>query len=170
MPRPLREHLEPEGIIHVAERVGVRQRLDALLPTIPRLKGPAIDEHWGAAPEGPAKVGISDSGLLLELDLSRVDTRFHGHLSLHYKTSIPDDVLTALPTRSLAFAVSPNTSSTCLVCGCATDHSVSVAGSTSSTFAMASTVTGPCLSTRAWAPVRSTIVDAACCSEGPASR
>ena len=134
MPQPLRDQLEPEGIIHVAERVGVRQRfsgsipgtssgldvsrqiglavftrerLYALLPTVPRLKGPAIDQRWDAAQEGPAKVAISDSGVLLEIDLSRVDARFHGHLSLHYKTSIPDDVLTALPTRSLAFAVSP---------------------------------------------------------------
>jgi hypothetical protein len=70
-------------------------------------ESPAIDQHRDAAQEGPAKVAISDSGVLLEIDVSRVDTRFHGHLSLHYKTSIPDDVLTALPTRSLAFAVSP---------------------------------------------------------------
>jgi hypothetical protein len=134
LPPPLREQLEPEGIIHVAERVGVRERfsgsipgtssglnvsrhvglavftrerLYALLPSIPRLNGPAIDQQWDAAQEGPAKVAISDSGVLLEIDLSRVDTRFHGQLSLHYKTSIPDDVMTALPTRSLTFAVSP---------------------------------------------------------------
>jgi hypothetical protein len=45
--------------------------------------------------------------VLLDIDLSRVDTRFHGQPSLHYQTSIPEAVLTELPTRSLAFTVSP---------------------------------------------------------------
>ena len=44
------------------------------------------------------------------------------------------------------------------------------AGSTPSTSATASTVTGPCRSTRGCAPVRSTMVEAACCSDGPPSR
>src|ERR1700710_1559893 len=103
LPPPLREELEPEGIIHVAERVRVRQRfsgsipgtasalgvnrqiglavftrvrLYALLPGIPRLNGPAIDQHWDAEQNGPAKVTISGSGVLLDLDLRRVDSRF----------------------------------------------------------------------------------------------
>ncbi len=91
-------------------------------------------------------------------------------LSLTYETGLPNDVLVASRSRSLAFGESPTTCSTCWVFGCAPDQSVSDAGSTPRTFAMASTVTGPCRSTRGWAPVRSTIVDAACCSEGPPSR
>jgi hypothetical protein len=42
-----------------------------------------------------------------DLDIGHVDPRFDGRLSVHYKTSTPDDVLAALPARSLAFAVSP---------------------------------------------------------------
>jgi hypothetical protein len=79
LPAPLRTQLEPEGIIHVAELVRVRQqfsgsipgmvsgwgvnrhlglmvltreRLFALLPSIPRLKGPAIDARWDAEQHG----------------------------------------------------------------------------------------------------------------------
>jgi len=43
----------------------------------------------------------------MDIDIGHVDPRFHGGLSLHHKTSIPNDVLAALPARSLAFAVSP---------------------------------------------------------------
>lgn len=134
LPAPLREQLEPEGILHVAERVPVRQRfsgaipgtasalsvrrhtglavftrvrLYALLPTIPRLDGPAIDRRWDAEQFGPAKVTISGTGLLLDVELGRVDSRFHGDLSLQYKTTVPDEVLRALPQRSLRFEVTP---------------------------------------------------------------
>jgi hypothetical protein len=132
LPQPLRRQLEPEGILHVAERVRVtqrfsgsapgvhsassvnrhlglvvftRDRLYALLPTIPRLGGPAIDQRWDAADDGPAKVVISESGLEMDLDVGQVDARFRGRLSLHFKTSIPDDVLGVLPSRSLSFSV-----------------------------------------------------------------
>ncbi len=134
LPGPLRERLDAEGIIHVAERVPVRQRfsgsipgtasatsvrrhtgvvvftrarLYALLPTVPRLNGPAIDQRWDAEQIGPAKVTISDSGVLLDLELRHIDARFHGDCSLQYKTAVPDDVLSALPQRSLRFDVKP---------------------------------------------------------------
>jgi hypothetical protein len=133
LPEPLRAQFEPEGIIHVAERVHVsqrfsgsapgvhsslsvdrqvglvvftRERLCALLPTISRLKGPAIDRRWDDPIDGPAKVEISESGVQMDIDIGHVDPRFHGRLSLHYKTSIPGDVLATVPTRSLGFAVS----------------------------------------------------------------
>ena len=38
--------------------------------------------------------------------MNHVDPRFHGRLSLDFKTSIPDEVLESLPSRSLAFGVS----------------------------------------------------------------
>jgi hypothetical protein len=134
LPAPMRANLEPEGIIAVAERVGVRQRFSgsvpgmvsswganrhtgvlvltrtriyALLPTVPRLKGPAIDACWDAADEGPAQVTINEAGLKMELEVNRVDPRFHGHLSLDYRTPLSDDVLAALPKRSLNIGVTP---------------------------------------------------------------
>jgi hypothetical protein len=105
LPKPLRAQLEPEGIMFVAEKVGVRQRfsgsvpgrhdaaganrhvglvvftrqrLYALPPTLQRLNQPAIDRRWDAPRDGPAKVAISDSGVHLIIDLPQVDPRFHG--------------------------------------------------------------------------------------------
>ena len=133
LPKPLRAQLEPEGIIFVAEKVGVRQRfsgsvpgrhdaaganrhiglvvftrqrLYALLPTLQRLNQPAIDRRWDAPRDGPAKVAISESGVHLTIDLPQVDPRFDGDLSLHFPMTLPNDVVTALPSRSLAFPVS----------------------------------------------------------------
>ncbi|MDT5014683.1 MAG: hypothetical protein QOD39_843, partial [Mycobacterium sp.] len=63
MPQPVREQLEPEGIIDVAERVHVRQR-------------------FSGSVSGSAVVAL--------------------------QVEHPEDVLAALPTRSLAFAVSPD--------------------------------------------------------------
>jgi hypothetical protein len=43
--------------------------LYALLPTLHRLKPPAIDRRWDAPRDGPAKVAISESGVQLAIDL-----------------------------------------------------------------------------------------------------
>jgi hypothetical protein len=134
LPAPLRAELEPEGIIHVAERIRVRQRfsgsvpgmvsgwgvnrhlglvvftrerLFALVPSIPRLKGPAIDARWDEKREGPATVEVSEAGVRMDVDVNRVDPRFHGDLALEFKTELTDEVLAALPQRSLAFSVTP---------------------------------------------------------------
>jgi hypothetical protein len=53
------------------------------------------------------KAELSEGGLALDVDISQVDPAFSGHVSLHYKTAIPEPVLTTIPRRSLAFAVSP---------------------------------------------------------------
>lgn len=135
LPAPLRAHFEPEGIIDVAERVRVRQRfsgsvpgmvsswganrhmgllvftrvrLYALLPSIPRLAGPAIDARWDAPQEGPAKVAVSDAGVAMNIAVNRVDPRFHGDLTLEFDRELSADVLAALPRRSLAFEVTPD--------------------------------------------------------------
>jgi hypothetical protein len=71
------------------------------------LTGPAIDQPWDAAPHGPAKVTVSEEGVMLTIDLKRVDPRFTGELSENFKVALDADVLAALPTRSLAFAVTP---------------------------------------------------------------
>jgi len=43
----------------------------------------------------------------MDLNVKRVDPRFHGKLALEFKTPLTDDVLAALPARSLAFDVIP---------------------------------------------------------------
>ena len=43
----------------------------------------------------------------LDVHVKRVDSRFHGELVLYFKTPLTDDVLAALPVRSLAFDVTP---------------------------------------------------------------
>ena len=133
LPKPLRAQLDPEGIIFVAEKVRARQRfsgsvpgrhdaiginrhtglvvftrqrLYALLPTLPRLKQPAIDQRWDATQDGPAKVAISDSGVQLTIDLRHVDARFSGDLSVEFPIVLPDHVIGSLPSQSLAFPVS----------------------------------------------------------------
>jgi hypothetical protein len=40
-------------------------------------------------------------------DLTHVDPQFSGHLSLTYKVELPPDVLTRVPSRTLAFDVPP---------------------------------------------------------------
>lgn len=129
----MRAQLEPEGIVFVAEKVKVRQRfsgsvpgrhdalgtnrhislvvftrqrLYALLPTLQRLKQPAIDQRWDLPQDGPAKVTISESGVELTIDLRHVDPRFSGDLSLRFPITLPDDVIRSLPSQSLAFPVS----------------------------------------------------------------
>ena len=92
---------------HIGLVVFTRERLLALLPTAPRLKGPAIDARWDAPQEGAAKVTISESGVRMDLEVNRVDPRFHGQFSLDFKTPLTADVLEALPRRPLAFDVTP---------------------------------------------------------------
>jgi hypothetical protein len=134
LPPQMRAQLEPEGIVGVFERVRVRQRfsgsipgmvsgwganrsigllvftrerLCALVPSIPRLKGPAIDVRWDAPQEGQADVVISESGVRLQLEVNRVDPRFRGELTLEFKAVLAEDVLAVLPRKSLAFNVPP---------------------------------------------------------------
>ena len=77
----------------------------ALLPTLQRLKPPAIDRRWDAPRDGPAKVAISESGVQLTIDLRQIDPRFHGDLSLHFPMTLPNDVVASLRAPSLAFPV-----------------------------------------------------------------
>ncbi len=87
------------------------RRVLATLSVVPKLAGRAVDvdwkEGWNDARGGAAKAEISTTGLRLDLDVAEVDPRFSGELSLHYKHAIPDEVLTSLPLRSLAFDVPP---------------------------------------------------------------
>lgn len=134
VPEQLRAELESEGVLYLAEKVGVSQRFSgsipglfsstggtrgsgtlaitrarvyATFPTAARLGGPAIDQRWDAAGDGPATVTISDAGVLLEIDIANVDPRFRGQLSLRYRAPLTDDVLAQLPAHTLRFSVSP---------------------------------------------------------------
>ena len=134
LPDELRAEVEAEGIIHLAEYVAItrrftgrvpgmraagsitsyvgalvltNQRVLATLSTVPKLAGRTIDLRWDAPQAGAVKAELSGTGLLLEADVAEVDPRCDGHLSMHYKDPIPEDVLTRLPSRSLAFDVPP---------------------------------------------------------------
>jgi hypothetical protein len=92
---------------YVGSLVLTPQRVLGTLSSVPKLASRTIDQRWDAPQSGPVKADISETGLHIEVDISEVDPKFNGHLSLNYKTTIPDDVLMRLPRRSLAFAVPP---------------------------------------------------------------
>jgi hypothetical protein len=132
LPDDMRAQVESEGIVHLAEFVPVTfrfsgsvpgkaakgnvrsyvgalvftsQRVLGTLSVVPKRAGRAIDQQWNAAQAGAVKAAISETGLQLDVDVNEVDPSFNGHLSLHYKDTIPEDVLIRLPARSLAFDV-----------------------------------------------------------------
>ncbi len=134
LPVDIRAQIEAEGLIYLEEYVAVTRRFTGVIPglrashsvasypgalaftslrvlgtlsSLPKLAGRAIDVRWDSPQTGAAKAEISSTGLQLDLDVANVDPRFHGELSLHYKTDIPEVVLTRLPLRSLAFDVPP---------------------------------------------------------------
>ncbi|KAA1249396.1 hypothetical protein F0Q45_15355 [Mycobacterium simiae] len=134
LPAELRAELEAEGLIYLEEYVPVTRRFTGAIPgvrashslasypgalvfteqrvlgtlsSLPKLAGRAIDVRWDAPQTGAAIAQISSTGLQLDLDVAKVDPRFHGQLSLHFKADISDDVLARLPLRSLAFNVPP---------------------------------------------------------------
>ncbi len=87
------------------------ERVLATVSMLPKLAGPTVNVRWDAAHTGAAKVEISTTGLQVCVDLdaglARVDEKFTGELSLHYKAAIPADVLAGLPRRSLSFDMPP---------------------------------------------------------------
>jgi hypothetical protein len=134
LPDALRTEVDAEGVMFLAEYLPVTRRFSGSVPgkkasanissyvgslvftpqrvlgtlsSVPKLAGRAIDQRWDAPQTGTVKADISNSGLHIEVNIAEVDQRFHGHLSLNYKTPIPDDVLIQLPRTSLAFDVPP---------------------------------------------------------------
>jgi hypothetical protein len=124
----LRARFESEGVLDLAANVAVVQRFSGSVPglhsgaSISRTAGalvltsqrvvamlavrsdpsaPAVDCRWDAADTGPMKIELSADGLILDLDVHRVDRSFQGHLSLHYKHRITADVLARVPRTSL---------------------------------------------------------------------
>jgi hypothetical protein len=134
LPADLHAQVQDEGLIHLAEFVAVTRRFSGSIPglrsqgsiasyvgslaftevrvlatmsVVPKLAGRVVDVRWDEAQVGAAKAEISATGLQVDLDTDAVDERFHGHLSLHFKDSLEDDVLARLPRRSLSFDVPP---------------------------------------------------------------
>ena len=133
-PDELRAEIEAEGVLYLAEYVPVTRRFSGKIPgkrahgdvssyvgslaltnqralgtlsSVPKLAGRTIDQPWSAPQSGTVTADLSEAGLHLEVDISGVDPRCEGQLSLQYKTPIPPDVLTRLPRVSLAFDVPP---------------------------------------------------------------
>ncbi len=132
LPDEMRVELEAEGILHLTEYVPVTRRFSGAIPgkrssnsissyagslvlthervlgtlsTVPKLAGRTIDQRWRDPQSGAVKAELSGDGLLLEAELAEIDPRCEGHLSLQYRHDIPEDVLTRVPLRSLAFDV-----------------------------------------------------------------
>lgn len=134
LPADLHAQVEAEGVIYLADYVAVTRRFSGIIPGVrlphsvasyagslvftservlatlsmlPKLAGPTVNARWDAPPTGAAKVEISATGVQVDVDVAEVDPKFSGELSLHYKAALPDDVLAALPRRSLAFDMPP---------------------------------------------------------------
>ncbi|OBJ73463.1 hypothetical protein [Mycobacterium sp. 1274756.6] len=130
LPPNLREQVEAEGILHFVDYVPVTRRFNGAIPgmrsshsvasyvgsmaftsqrilatlsALPKVAGRTVDVRWDQPQTGAATVAVSESGLLVEVNLDDTAPRFHGHLSLHYKTEIPETVLAQLPGRTMTF-------------------------------------------------------------------
>jgi hypothetical protein len=133
VPAELREQLEAEGVIFMAERVGVSRSFSGHVPgvysaagvsryrgmfafsatrivaTFPTGADPhlrSIDCSWDND-TGPATATISDHGLAIEIALREVDHAFSGTMKLNYKRDIPAEVRQALPTRTVKYRLEP---------------------------------------------------------------
>ncbi|EHB55674.1 hypothetical protein MycrhDRAFT_2868 [Mycolicibacterium rhodesiae JS60] len=134
LPREMREQFDSEGIIYLAEFVPVTRRFSGKVPghrasgaiasyvgsvvftsqravatlsSVPKVAGRTMDVRWNDPQQGTVTAEISSSGITLTVDIAAVDPQFSGQLSLTYKVDIPEDVLTRIPTRNLAFDVPP---------------------------------------------------------------
>ncbi|WP_293001517.1 hypothetical protein [Mycobacterium sp.] len=134
LPADVREQVEAEGLIFLADFVPVTRRFSGAIPglrsshslasyvgsiaftsqrvlatlsSLPKLAGPTVDVRWDSTEFGVATAEISATGLQVDADVDDVDETFNGHLSLHYKLEIPDEVLARLPRRALVFQMPP---------------------------------------------------------------
>ncbi len=134
LPPDLHAEAEAEGILYLAEYLPVTRRFTGSIPgnrsggsiasyagslvltnhrvlatlsTLPKLASRSVDQAWSAPQTGAVRAELEPTGLMLDVDLAEVDQRCQGHLSLHYKTDIPADILLRLPRRRLAFDVGP---------------------------------------------------------------
>lgn len=134
LPEELRAEVETEGVIFLAEYIAVTRRFSGKIPgrrananvtsyvgslaltnqrvlgtlsTVPKLAGRTIDQRWDAAQSGTVTAMLSETGMQIDVDIPAIDSRFSGQLSMHYKVTIPEDVLVGLPRRTLSFDAPP---------------------------------------------------------------
>ncbi|OBI84378.1 hypothetical protein [Mycobacterium sp. E740] len=134
LPDELRAAVQAEGVLFLAEYIAVTRRFSGKIPgrrananvtsyvgsltltnqrvlgtlsTVPKLAPRTIDQRWDAAQSGAVTAELSETGMKLDVDIAAIDSRFSGELSMHYKVTIPEDVLTRLPRRTLSFDVPP---------------------------------------------------------------
>ena len=107
LPDELRAQVEAEGVIHLAEYLPVTRRFSGSVPGM-RTSG-NISSYVGSLVFTPQRMlgTLSSVPKLAGRTIDQPWDAPHGHLSLHYKDSIPDDVLMQLPRTSLAFDVPP---------------------------------------------------------------
>ena len=135
LPDDMRETVEAEGLIHLAEFVPVTfrfsghvpgktakgnirsyvgalaltdQRVLGTLSSVPKKAGRAVDHQWSDAAGTMVNATLDADGLTLDVpDISVIEPSFSGSLSLHYKTPLPEEVLIRVPQRTFAFNVPP---------------------------------------------------------------
>jgi hypothetical protein len=84
------------------------QRVLGTLSSVPKKAGRAVDHQWHDAEGSMVNATLDESGLTLDLpDMSVVEPTFAGSMSLHYKTTLSEEVLARLPKRSFGFDVPP---------------------------------------------------------------
>jgi hypothetical protein len=134
LPLELREQLDAEGVIFIANKAGVVRhfsghvpgvyssagvsrysggfafstaRIVATFPTRGDSNLRSVDSHWDTD-HGAGQATITEKGLTIEIGLHAVDHAFRGTMKLNYKKKIPDEVLEQLPATTLRFPVTPN--------------------------------------------------------------
>ena len=135
LPPEVRAEVESEGVIHLSDCIAVVARFTGQIPgrrsvglvrgyggalvltnrrvlglvsAIPARSGRGVDQPWTAPQAGAVAGTLSESGLVLTAaDLSQVDPQFNGTLSLTFKTELPPEALSRVPTRAIAFDVPP---------------------------------------------------------------
>jgi hypothetical protein len=112
LPDDMQAQAEAEGLIHLAEFVPVTFRFSGHVPgktakgNIRSYVGALVltnQRVLGTLSSVPKKAGRAVD----VPDISVVEPTFSGSLSLHYKTSLPQEVLMRVPQRSFAFDVPP---------------------------------------------------------------
>lgn len=129
----LREQLDGEDVIVIADKAGVVTHLRGHVPgvfssssaarsrgafaitttrvlaTFPTGADPylrAIDSRWDL-PRGAARATISSSGLQIDIALRGVDRGFSGSMTLNYKHTLAEEVLSKLPATQLWCDIDP---------------------------------------------------------------
>ena len=92
---------------YVGSVVLTNQRVLATLSSVPKLAGRTIDQRWDAPQAGAVKAELSETGLVLDVNVAEVDPVAQAICRCTTRTPLPEDVLMRLPRRSLAFDVPP---------------------------------------------------------------